>query len=304
MLHSAKQNAVRRRLCPAKVNLLLCVTGRRPDGFHDLVSLVAPVGLADELELAWRDDGAAGGVALEGADPALGPADDNLVVRAARAYAVVHPWRGTAVFRLAKRIPWGAGLGGGSSDAAGALRLLAEALPGGPQAEALEPLAASVGSDCPLFLRDGPVVIRGRGERVAGVPEAFRAALAGRPVALFKPPFGVATPWAYAALAKAAPASYTPAAEAERRLGALLAAGAAWPTEACNSFEEPVFAKHLALPALLRELATVPGVSARMSGSGSCCWAVADIAETLDAVVARAHAAWGPGTFGVRTHFA
>ena len=142
----------------AKLNLSLAITGRRADGFHELVSLVAPIALADTLTL---DVGRP--LSLTCDDAALPVDGTNLVLKAAAAYARRRPAAPTGHFHLTKRVPHGAGLGGGSADAAAALRLLDRASgdPLGPAA--LEALAAEVGSDCPFFVRGQAAVMRGRG---------------------------------------------------------------------------------------------------------------------------------------------
>jgi 4-diphosphocytidyl-2-C-methyl-D-erythritol kinase len=159
------------RVAPAKLNLTLAVTGRRPDGYHDLHSVVVPLALADRLSLAVQP---AGGDSLtaSGFDP--GPLEDNLVLRAiARTRrAVVDSWPGAPApppalaVRLEKRIPVAAGLAGGSSDAAaaidGALEAWAATLADARRAT----VAVEVGSDVPLFLAGGAALIEGRGERV------------------------------------------------------------------------------------------------------------------------------------------
>ena len=226
----------------AKLNLSLAITGRRADGFHELVSVVAPIALADSLTL---DVGRPLGLTCD--DPALPVDGTNLVLKAAAAYARRRPAAPTGHFHLTKRVPHGAGLGGGSADAAAALRLLDRASgdPLGP--EALEALAAEVGSDCPFFVRGQTAVMRGRGERLEILPAAARAALAGRKVVLVKPPFGVPTPEAYGLLAKAG--KYRPAPQAEAELAAWLAIPTADPVKLGNDLAAPVFSKYLALPA-------------------------------------------------------
>src|SRR4051812_34639816 len=105
---------------PAKLNLFLAITGRRPDGFHDLVSVAAPVEFGDTLTVEQRT----AGFSLECDDPGLEVDETNLVLRAARAFAAAAGWTGGAHFTLAKRIPMGAGLGGGSSNAVAVLQAL------------------------------------------------------------------------------------------------------------------------------------------------------------------------------------
>ncbi|MEP9349241.1 4-(cytidine 5'-diphospho)-2-C-methyl-D-erythritol kinase [Xanthobacter sp. KR7-225] len=147
---------------PAKINLTLRVLGRRADGFHDLVSLVAFAGAGDLLHLAPDVP-----LGLDVAGPtatAAGPAADNLVLRAAAGFAALVPGARLGAFLLEKRLPVAAGLGGGSSDAAAALRLLAR-LNGLPADDPrLFAVAREVGSDVPACLDPRARIMRGRGE--------------------------------------------------------------------------------------------------------------------------------------------
>jgi 4-diphosphocytidyl-2-C-methyl-D-erythritol kinase len=280
---------------PAKLNLFLAVTGRRADGFHDLVSLAVTLDFGDTLRVE-----PAARLELGCDDPSVPADDSNLVLRAARAFAAAAGGEVAVRFSLAKRIPAGAGLGGGSSDAAAALLALnrlagpARALGAGRLAE----VAASVGSDCPLFLAGGPVVMRGRGERLEPVPPGAASRLGGRRVLVFKPGFAIATPWAYARLAAGAPGSYRPAAEAEARLADWIGDASA-PAEALpfNSLEAPAFRKFPALPLLLERLRGEFGVAAGMSGSGSACFALLPEAADAAPMTALVRRDWGASSF-------
>ncbi len=278
---------------PAKLNLFLAITGRRPDGFHDLVSVVAKLDFGDTLHVEPADN-----FSLDGSDPAVPGDESNLVLKAARAFAVATQWEGGARFYLEKRIPMGAGLGGGSSDAVAALRALTSVSTRSLEPETLAQVAAQLGSDCPLCLANGPVIMRGRGEQVEALPERAAVRLRGRRVIVFKPGFGISTPWAYARLAAGAPASYLPVAEAEARLGAWIANPEA-PAEALlfNNMEPPAFAKFVALPVLLEQLRSEFGLAPRMSGSGSACFAFLDEKMATAPVVAAIRAAWGVSAF-------
>ena len=274
----------------AKLNLSLAITGRRADGFHELISLVAPIALADTLTL---DVGRPLGLTCD--DASLPVDGSNLVLKAAAAYVKRRPSAPTGHFHLIKKVPHGAGLGGGSSDAAAALRLLDQASGDPIGLEVLETLAAEVGSDCPFFVRGQAAVMRGRGERLEVLPLAARAALAGRKVVLVKPPFGVPTPEAYALLAKAG--KYRPAAQAEAELAAWIAQPAADPSVLGNDLAAPVFAKYLALPVGLESFRRATGVNWQMTGSGSACFAF--VSDGFDHARLRADVrrAWGPGAW-------
>jgi 4-diphosphocytidyl-2-C-methyl-D-erythritol kinase len=286
--------------CPAKLNLFLAVTGRRPDGFHDLVSIAAPVNWGDELE-ASAD--ARDGFRLACDDPAVPTGADNLVIKAAMALAAVGGPKG-ANFRLEKRIPMEAGLGGGSSDAVAALRVL-NTLSGEKVSQAaLVALAASLGSDCGLFLAGAPAIMRGRGERIELLQPAAAARLVDRRVLIFKPGFGVPTPWAYSRLVESA--DYLSMDEAEARVAAWLGDAKA-PAESIlfNSFALPVFAKYPALPALFDRLRARFGLKPALSGSGSACFALLPEGEapSVAAVAAAVREAWGASAWVVETRF-
>ena len=280
---------------PAKINLSLAITGRRADGFHELVSVVSQLAFGDTLRAERSAEGAGAtlvcdteGVPLDGT---------NLILKAAAKFAEATGWRGGVRFSLEKRIPIGAGLGGGSSNAVAALRAL-ERLSGIEldAARRLE-LAAALGSDCPLFWHDAPVVMRGRGERIAALPSGVAARLHGRRVLVFKPDFGVATAWAYQALA-ARPDWYADAAAEESRLSAWIADAAA-PAETllANTLERPVFAKWVALPAMLAWLRERHGVTARMSGSGSACFVLLGADANESEAIASIREGWGRSAF-------
>ncbi|MDB6170339.1 MAG: 4-diphosphocytidyl-2C-methyl-D-erythritol kinase [Verrucomicrobia bacterium] len=287
--------AAREYFCPAKLNLFLAVTGRRADGYHDLVSVAAPLACGDTLAAE-----PASGFTLACDDPGVPVDGTNLVLKAAQAFRAATGWGGGAKFTLTKRIPMGAGLGGGSSDAASALRALNE-LAGFPlAAAALMEAAATVGSDCPLFLADGPAIIRGRGERIERLEETAAARLEGRRVMVFKPAFGISTPWAYgaivAAAARVAGGGYLDAVEAESRVAEWVHAvggGEAVDAKGFNSLEAPTFEKFLALPAMLSRLRNRFGLSARMSGSGSACFAFVTEDAPIAEISKEIRAGWG-----------
>ena len=283
---------------PAKLNLFLAVTGRRADGFHELVSVAAPVDFGDQLRAEPAER-----FSLECDDPAVPCDESNLVLKAASAFAKATSDKKAlpgAKFFLEKRIPMGAGLGGGSSDAVAALRAL-NTLAGQPlAAEALARVAAELGSDCALFLHDGPVVMRGRGERVEPLPGAAahstssgQARLRGRRVLIFKPDFAVSTAWAYAQMA-AKPGAYLPTGEAEARLAAWLGDERVTAEKLLfNNMEPVVFAKFLALPVLLEELRAKFGLAPRMSGSGSACFALLSPEAPVAEITAAIRDRWG-----------
>ncbi|HEY1764023.1 MAG TPA: 4-(cytidine 5'-diphospho)-2-C-methyl-D-erythritol kinase [Opitutaceae bacterium] len=285
---------------PAKVNLFLAITGRRPDGYHDLVSVAAPLDWGDTLTVEER-----GGSFTIDCDVRGIPTDEsNLVIKAAKAFAAETGWKGGARFGLTKRIPAGAGLGGASSNAVAALRAL-NGLAGKPLEDtALARLASGIGSDCALFFPGQPVVMRGRGERVELLAGPAADRLRGTRIVVFKPAFAISTTWAYARLAEN-PSNYLAAVEAEDRLAAWAApAGGDAGRLLFNSMEKPAFAKFPALPLLLATVRERFGVAAGMSGSGSACFALPADGVNSDPIAEAVREAWGPSALFVDTRIA
>lgn len=168
---------------PAKINRELNVGGRRADGFHELYSRFSSIDLADAIEVETSE-----GLDLVCSGHPSPPGGENLVLRAARALAAAAGFEPRARIRLEKRIPIGAGLGGGSSDAALTLRLLRDLWEADVPDEALEAIASELGSDVPYFFVGGEADVRGRGELVAARPDAPPAELL-----LLVPPFPAST---------------------------------------------------------------------------------------------------------------
>lgn len=242
---------------PAKVNLYLHVTGRRADGYHLIDSLAVFPGLADRLEARPAD-----ALSLDLAGPfkgALAGEPDNLVLRAARALAAAHGIAPAAALRLEKCIPPASGIGGGSSDAAAALRLLARlwgvTLPPG--------LAPALGADVPVCLAaPEPRLMAGAGERLAPPPP-----LPGFWTVLANPGISLSTAAVFAALER----RDNPPAPAPPETGDF-AAVADWLAGLRNDLEPPARRLCPAVAAVLDALAGAP--LARMSGSGATCFAL------------------------------
>lgn len=299
---------------PAKLNLFLAITGRRDDGFHNLVSVVAPLTFGDTLVAdTFSSSGGCPRYELSCSDAEVPCDGTNLVLRAAKAFAGESGWNGNVRFRLEKRIPMGAGMGGGSSNGAAALRAL-NRLAGEPlDAARLSAVAGTLGSDCPLFLHDGPVVMRGRGERVEDLPAQAACRLRGRKVLVFKPPFGIPTAWAYGRMVEEAAAAgparpdavYLSAPVAEGRLSGWISdANAPVETLLFNNMEAPAFSKYVALPTLLNQLREGFGLAPRMTGSGSACFALLQQDTPVNEISSIVRGAWGDAAFVVDTQFA
>ncbi len=274
---------------PAKVNLLLRVLERGEDGYHRIETVLHALELADTLRLDFLD-GDSDELELEGvAEGALGPPEANLAVRAAEGFRRVLATRGTRLpgirVHLSKRIPHGAGLGGGSSDAAAVLRglntLLEEAL---PQADLMR-LGAGIGSDVPFFVSGAArAVAWGRGERVLELP-----ALPPRDVLLAVPEPPISTDWAYGVLASRRARERE--APARPRFGYREGPGPSdgpsdeWAgvrDEAQNDFEEALFPLRPEFALIKAALLGAGGGPALLCGSGAAVFGVFDDQDALE----------------------
>lgn len=285
--------------CPAKINPFLAVTGRREDGFHELLSVVVPLAVGDSLNVTPTDHAE---FSLECDEPTVPTDERNLVLVAAREFVAASGWVGGAHFQLQKRLPHGAGLGGGSSDAVAALIALNNLAGGILSAAEMSAVAAKVGSDCPLFLHSGPVVMRGRGEQVENLPDSVASRFGSQRLLVIKPPFGVNTAWAYGRMAALAPGSYTPPDEANAWLNNWCDDSSAGLDQlGFNSFMPVVASKWQAVSAFAELLRRQWGYSLHLSGSGSACflWMPAD--TPIKPVVELAKSCWGSGIWWSET---
>jgi len=254
-------------LAHAKVNLFLRVLRHREDGFHEIETLMAPVTLCDSLEIEPANK-----VEFRCDKPALA-GEDNLVVRATRLFFSETNREPKVRLTLRKKIPHGAGLGGGSSDAAAALRGLNRFFDVGLSRERLSILAAQLGSDVSFFLNETAAICRGRGEIVtpAALPEPLS-------LLVLKPEFGIPSSWAYSrwqAAREVAGEIYRP-----QKFGDIAFV---------NDLERPVFEKFVFLAQLKTWLLKQPEISAAlMSGSGSTIFAVLQSNVDGDLVAQRA----------------
>ena len=254
----------------AKINLWLRVLGKREDGFHAVDTRMCPIGIADRIDIKLLTEGQ---TQLTCSDPALPVDDSNLALKSLRAFeqrtGIVKPWR----IHLDKRIPSGAGLGGGSSDAAAVLLGVNE-LNGLPLSLAeLSVLAGRIGSDVPFFLHGATCDATSRGEIVTPVEFPHQLHLV-----LIKPPFGIPTPWAYQRWSTSQPL-----------LGVRYEAQSTSWGDMVNDLERPVFQKHYFLAALKAWLlAQTETVAALMSGSGSTMFAITSDNASAHQLAARA----------------
>jgi len=272
-------------LAPAKINLSLKILGPRSDEFHEIETFIAPISLYDELKIERRTSKQ--GIEFRCNDPSVPQGDDNLAVRAARAFLKKMKIKSGVVIELKKKVPHGAGLGGGSSDAASTLMALNELFEAKLTREALAKMAEGIGSDVPFFNFQSAAICRGRGELVS--PIKLRKPLF---ILLLKPQFGVSTAWAY-----------------QRWRGAREIPGVSYAAQEfadqtlLNDLERPVFEKFIFVAQLKMWLLEQPEVGAAlMSGSGSTI--VATLRENAEAnvIAKRAKAELDPELWTAATH--
>jgi len=262
---------------PAKINLSLRITGRREDGYHGVETFMAPISLADELTLERGETGL--GIQFECDDALLPQGADNLVVRAARTFFERTAISASVRIALRKRIPHGAGLGGGSSDAASALVALNQLFETKLSRESLAELGATIGSDVPFFIFNSAAVCRGRGELIS--PQSLPEPLS---FLLLKPHFGVATAMAYGRWEKS-----------RELVGISYAAQDFRGNKFFNDLERPVFEKFVFLAEIKMWLLGQPEVGAAlMSGSGSTMFAVLKENSDAEALGKRARSELDP----------
>lgn len=261
---------------PAKINLLLNVLGRRQDGFHEVETVLYPVALYDTLRFTRTGQG----IQFTCNDARLKNDPSNLVVRAATVFFAAAKIEPVVNIQLEKRIPIGAGLGGGSSNAAATLLALNELFGMPLQKAALEQMAVALGSDVAFFLQDKPALATGRGEQIQPV-EPLRS-LTCKCLFLVYPGFGISTAWAYQQLSRFPHALEGRPGRAMKLIELLqktdLQTASA---EFYNSLEVPVFQKYPIL-AIYKEFLRANGaLAALMSGSGSTVFAIFDNIEVV-----------------------
>jgi 4-diphosphocytidyl-2-C-methyl-D-erythritol kinase len=254
---------------PAKINLSLKILGVRDDGFHDIETLIVPISLCDEIAVEkqprWID--------FSCDDPSLPANNENLAMRAAKLFFATTNAKGGVSIALRKKIPHGAGLGGGSSDAAAVLLALNDLFETRLSRDQLGQLGSTIGSDVPFFLFQSAAICKGRGEIV--MPVKMKEQL---PILLLKPAFTVSTAWAYSRWK-----------DSGEIAGVLYGSQQLRDQIFVNHLERPVFEKFVFLAELKTWLLQQPEVGAAlMSGSGSTVFAVMRPNADVDLIAQRA----------------
>ena len=248
-----------------KINIGLRIVRKREDGYHDLETIFYPVyGLHDELEIVPSLDGLSfvqEGLAVDC------PAEDNLIIKCYHRMRANHPQIGDVHIRFKKNIPFGAGLGGGSSDAAHMAIALNEIFSLGLTREQLAEEVRPLGADCPFFIYNSPCYAEGIGDKLSPIS----LDLSGLRLVMVKPNCGVSTREAYAGIIRHP--------EVEGQIKAALTEG--WSFDAMrplliNDFEQTVFPLHSEIAEIKQRLLHAGAVYAAMSGSGSTVFALFD----------------------------
>lgn len=240
----------------AKINLGLNITEKRSDGYHNLLTVFYPIPLNDVLEITKSDGGQKNERLFTYGIPVEGTVEENLTVRAYRLLRDEFSLPPVDIY-LYKNIPSGAGLGGGSSDAAFTLMMLNELFSLELTPAALEERASRLGADCPFFIVNRPVSAAGIGNLLT--PIEF--SLSGLILVIVKPPLHVSTKEAYSGVTPHA--ACCPPAEA---LGQAIEE---WNRLLVNDFEETVFIRYPEIGAIKKQLTDEGAIYAAMSGSGS-----------------------------------
>ena len=226
----------------AKINLGLNVVSKRPDGYHNIETIFYPIPVKDALEIVASDQPSFTQTGI----PVDAPQEKNLVIKALNALKTRYEIPPLEI-HLLKAIPFGAGLGGGSADAAFMLKLVNDFCGLDIHPDELEAIASTIGADCPFFIRNTPVFATGTGNQF----EPVDLSLKDYYLCLVKPDVAVSTPEAYSMVTPAAPET------------------SEWKERMVNDFERSVFPKHPVIERIKDTLYEGSALYAAMSGSGS-----------------------------------
>ena len=243
----------------AKINLGLSITAKRKDGYHDITTCMVPIPLHDALEITFADKTSFTSTGF----PIPGPEKDNLILKAFKLMRRDFNDLPHVHFHLHKAIPMGAGLGGGSADAAFALTMMNTLFDLHLENWFLEDYAAQLGSDCPFFIENTPKIATGRGE----ILEDISLDLKGCYLILINPNIHIGTKEAYEGVTPKPP---------EHDLGATLADRDLWQDRLVNDFEASIFPKHPEIADIKAKLYEMGAFYAAMSGSGSTVFGLFD----------------------------
>ena len=247
----------------AKINIGLNIVEKRKDGYHNLETVFYPIDLMDALEITVDEAGPDGCEIKVSGETLGGRPEDNLIVKAYNKLKDLFPEKVKPTFiHLHKHIPTGAGLGGGSSDAAYTIKALNEKFNLGLSIDKMQQIASTIGADCPFFIKNMPVYAQGIGDVFSDI----NLNLKGKTIILVKPDIGVSTHDAYSCVKPAKP---------QKQLAELLSQPVeTWKDCVFNDFEESVFSRYPEIAAIKDRLYDIGAVYASMSGSGSAVYGI------------------------------
>ena len=246
----------------AKINLGLNIVEKRPDGYHNLETIFYPINLQDALEVTQRENNDKEYTLHISGSPLEGEPEDNLVVKAYKLLKKDYPGLLPVDIHMYKHIPAGAGLGGGSSDAACMIKLLNDKFSLGLSTERMEEYAVKLGADCAFFIRNKPVFATG----IGNLFEPVELSLKGYHIILIKPDIFVSTRDAFAEIKPVRPAVSLKEIVKQPM--------ETWKNSMKNDFEDSVFKKFPEIAAIKDELYDLGAVYAAMSGSGSSVYGI------------------------------
>lgn len=246
----------------AKINLGLNIVEKRPDGYHNLETIFYPINLQDALEVTRRENNDKEYTLHISGSPLEGEPEDNLVVKAYKLLKKDYPGLLPVDIHMYKHIPAGAGLGGGSSDAACMIKLLNDKFSLGLSTERMEEYAVKLGADCAFFIRNKPVFATG----IGNLFEPVELSLKGYHIILIKPDIFVSTRDAFAEIKPVRPAVSLKEIVKQPM--------ETWKNSMKNDFEDSVFKKFPEIAAIKDELYDLEAVYAAMSGSGSSVYGI------------------------------
>lgn len=246
----------------AKINLGLNIEEKRPDGYHNLETIFYPINLQDALEVTRRENNDKEYTLHISGSPLEGEPEDNLVVKAYKLLKKDYPGLLPVDIHMYKHIPAGAGLGGGSSDAACMIKLLNDKFSLGLSTERMEEYAVKLGADCAFFIRNKPVFATG----IGNLFEPVELSLKGYHIILIKPDIFVSTRDAFAEIKPVRPAVSLKEIVKQPM--------ETWKHSMKNDFEDSVFKKFPEIAAIKDELYDLGAVYAAMSGSGSSVYGI------------------------------
>jgi 4-diphosphocytidyl-2-C-methyl-D-erythritol kinase len=266
-----------------KINLGLFVTEKRSDGFHNIESIFLPIEWSDVLEMNFADGRE---FSLESTGRTIdSPMEENIIYKAFQLMKAKYDIPNLAV-HLLKQLPTGAGLGGGSSDGAFAIRAINEICQLNLEIGEMESLAAQLGSDCPFFIQNKACLVKGRGE----ILQPMDIDLSGYHVGLIHPGIHVSTPQAYSKI-KPQPATFD--------LNEIMSVPVEdWKDVLRNDFETPVFNMFSIISDIKEEMYNEGAVYASMSGSGSAVYGLFEDEPDLNAIKSAFHITSAPSYTG------